>query len=233
MAISLANEDPASVQQIIQTYGLGLVLEDTVGDVFSDYTAVGSVPHIAIINGAVGTNYDQWEVLYTDVGYASGRYATFRQIIDSVEAVPQLQAGDANQDLEFNQLDLLQVLRARKYATGQAATWGEGDWNGAPGGTVGAPPPGDGLFNQLDAIAALAAGYWLTGPYAAQGTPPRFASAGARDRLNPLAGVEMAAAPVPEPTSLLLLGLGLVVVLLVLCGSAAGHTGSHRTDHSS
>ena len=80
---------------------------------------------------------------------------------------PRLQAGDANQDLEFNQLDLVQVQIAAKYLTGNPATWGEGDWNGAPGGKQGDPPPGDGQFNQLDIVSALGANIYLTGPYAA------------------------------------------------------------------
>ena len=52
-------------------------------------------------------------------------------IIDPVG--PSLQAGDSDQDLDFDQLDLVQVQIAAKYLTGQPATWGEGDWNGAPG----------------------------------------------------------------------------------------------------
>ena len=79
----------------------------------------------------------------------------------------RLQAGDADQDLDFDQLDLVKVQIAAKYLTGQAATWGEGDWNGAPGGSPGSPPPGNGLFDQLDIVAALSAGVYLTGPYAA------------------------------------------------------------------
>jgi hypothetical protein len=53
--------------------------------------------------------------------------------------------------------------------TGAAATWGEGDWDAAPvaGGVPGNPPTGDGTFNQLDIIGALAPGHYLTGPYAA------------------------------------------------------------------
>jgi len=82
---------------------------------------------------------------------------------------PVLQAGDADQDWDFDQLDLVQVQIAAKYLTGQPATWGEGDWNGAPGGMQGSPPAGDGAFNQLDIIAALNAGTYLTGPYAAIG----------------------------------------------------------------
>jgi hypothetical protein len=78
-----------------------------------------------------------------------------------------LLAGDADRDLDFDQLDLVQVQIAAKYLSGQAATWGEGDWDGAPGGSPGAPPAGNGLFDQLDIIAALATGVYLTGPYAA------------------------------------------------------------------
>jgi hypothetical protein len=91
-------------------------------------------------------------------------------VIESEGALPPimgdvLQAGDANQDFQFDQLDLVQVQVAARYLTGQAATWGEGDWDGAPGGAPGNPPTGNGLFDQLDIIAALDAGTYLTGPY--------------------------------------------------------------------
>jgi hypothetical protein len=79
----------------------------------------------------------------------------------------RLQAGDADQDLDFDQLDLVRVQIANKYLSGTAATWGEGDWNGAPGGRQGSPPPGNGFFDQLDIIAALNANVYLTGPYGA------------------------------------------------------------------
>ena len=96
--------------------------------------------------------------------------------IDELEVYGQsgggarLQAGDADQDLDFDQIDLVQVAVAAKYLTGQAATWGEGDWNAAPGGSVGSPPVGDGIFNQIDIIAALSNDLYLTGPYGAIAT---------------------------------------------------------------
>ena len=80
---------------------------------------------------------------------------------------PALQAGDADQDLDFDQLDLVAVQVAAKYLSGQSATWGEGDWNGAPGGQQNEPPAGDGRFDQLDIIAALGHGLYLTGSYGA------------------------------------------------------------------
>ena len=85
----------------------------------------------------------------------------------ALDGAVRLQPGDADQDLDFDQLDLVQVQVAAKYLTGGPATWGEGDWNGAPGGEQGAPPAGDGEFNQLDIISALSAGVYLTGPYGA------------------------------------------------------------------
>ena len=85
---------------------------------------------------------------------------------DLTQPIP-LQSGDADQDLDFDQLDLVKVQVANKYLTGHAATWGEGDWNGAPGGSPGNPPVGDGLFDQFDIIAANIAGVYLQGPYAA------------------------------------------------------------------
>ena len=62
----------------------------------------------------------------------------------------------------------MKVQIAAKYLTGQAATWGEGDWDGAPGGSPGAPPAGNGFFDQLDIIQALSNELYLTGPYAAR-----------------------------------------------------------------
>ena len=108
----------------------------------------------------------------------------------------ELYPGDANRDFTFGQLDIVRVLQAGKYLTGQRATWGEGDWNGAPGGYPGNPPRGNGLFDQLDIIAALPPSSRLAGPYAAVGTPAN------------------AVGTVPEPASVGLLILGLVSLTL-------------------
>jgi hypothetical protein len=86
----------------------------------------------------------------------------------------ELWAGDADRDLEFDQLDLVQVQIAAKYLTGEPATWGEDDWDGAPGGSQAAPPVGNGVFDQLDVIAALAPGHYLSGSYAEFGFGGEF-----------------------------------------------------------
>lgn len=67
----------------------------------------------------------------------------------SAAVVTLLMPGDANQDLKFDQRDLVQVQQAGKYLTDQPATWEEGDWNG------------DGVFDQEDIVAALQTGTYL------------------------------------------------------------------------
>ena len=88
---------------------------------------------------------------------------------ETPDRATRLEPGDADMDGDFDQLDLVQVQIAAKYLTGEPATWGDGDWNGGPGGSLDdkVPPPGNGQFDQLDIIAALNAGKYLTGPYAA------------------------------------------------------------------
>ena len=122
--------------------------------------------------------YDSWNVTYRDVIVVNGEneivevynltnydlanpanYGHLRQtLVDTAELdqIPEFQAGDSNRDYQFNQLDIVLVASARKYGTGQAATWEEGDWNG------------DGVFNQLDVLAALQTGNYLQGRYAAE-----------------------------------------------------------------
>jgi hypothetical protein len=115
--------------------------------------------------------------------------------------VTPLEAGDANQDLAFSFDDVFQVLGRGKYETGAAATWGAGDWSGAPGGAIGEPPIGDGRFDFDDVFAALATGNYETGPY------------GAGD-LGPW--------PVPEPAAAWLLGGGLLLLSVRRTRGAAG-----------
>jgi len=58
-------------------------------------------------------------------------------------------AGDANRDGRFDRKDIVLVLQAGKYLSGEKATWEADDWNL------------DGVFNQLDLVAALRAGTYL------------------------------------------------------------------------
>lgn len=114
--------------------------------------------------------------------------------------IPPLMPGDADRDFDVDQQDLIQVQQAGKYGTGQPATWGDGDWNGAPGGNRENPPLGDGVFDQLDVVATLQAGVYLSGPYASIAPALRI---GPRD---------LTAASIPEPSTAVLLAVGGIVL---------------------
>ena len=117
-------------------------------------------------------------------------YFTWVDFANPLSPAAELKAGDADQDFDFDQFDLIQVQQSAKYLTGQLATWGEGDWNGAP------ELVGDGLFNQLDIIAALSAGTYLTGPHRrGQHRRPRGGRTG------------FGSSWIPEPSTLVLLSL--------------------------
>ena len=124
---------------------------------------------------------------------ASADLSYYHEQIEAAIRLPSLRPGDANFDLQFDQVDLIRVLEAGKYLTGEAATWGEGDWLGS-GGNVEILPVGDGVFDQLDIVAALQSANYLRGPYAS------------------LAASEL----VPEPTTSVLLLIGTVGTLTLL-----------------
>jgi hypothetical protein len=125
-------------------------------------------------------------MLCADSGCISPLFPTF---------VP-VRAGDADEDLDFDQFDLVQILAAAKYRTGRPATWGEGDWTG------------DGVFDQFDIVAAQQEGIYMSGRYAA-GSP----------------GMELAAAPVPEPASVVLLAFGVAGTCIVAVGFGRARQG--------
>jgi hypothetical protein len=102
----------------------------------------------------------------------------------NVVATRELVAGDANADFRFDEADLILVGQAAKFASGQPASWSQGDWNGAPGGTPEFPPIGDGQFDQLDLDAAMTTGLYRLGQYNPTDDPPT-------SQLEPL-GIERA-----------------------------------------
>jgi hypothetical protein len=171
--------DPANGNLLLDFRVIGNY--STIGDAKVDSTSESQ--QARVIAGSISSR--------TARGFWGGHIAEFT----FVPGPTSLQAGDADQNLSFDQLDLVQVQVAAKYLTEEAATWGEGDWDGAPGGSPGNPPQGDGVFNQLDIVTAQQAAIYLTGPYA---------------------GIHAGTfVPVPEPASLLLLVLGVLAGALL------------------
>lgn len=156
------------------------VVGSTVVPFVSGAPAIWGEPHglrsIATLLEGAGIDLSAWSSLWANLVSGDGRIVAgegtlypspVAELWVAVLPSDALQAGDADQDLDFDQLDLVRVLQSAKYLTGEAATWGEGDWNGAPGGNRGEPPAGDGLFNQLDIVTALESGTYLAGSYTA------------------------------------------------------------------
>jgi hypothetical protein len=103
-------------------------------------------------------------------------------------------AGDVNGDRQFNTIDLVTVLQADRYLTGQPAGWSQGDWNG------------DGIFNPLDIVLAQQTQpyHYLQGPFAARA--PAAVDPGARlvDSWHAAGEADRAARPaVPDVDDLL------------------------------
>ena len=69
-----------------------------------------------------------------------------------VKEVANTYVGDTDLNGEFNSVDIVNVLQAGTFATGQVAGWKEGDWNG------------DARFDRADIIAALQDGGYGQGP---------------------------------------------------------------------
>ena len=72
-----------------------------------------------------------------------------------VEVLKNTWFGDADLNGEFNSSDLVFVLIAGKYETGDSGNWGDGDFNG------------DGIVNTSDLVTALVGGGYELGPRAA------------------------------------------------------------------
>ncbi len=219
-----------------------------------DPTTVATIQELELVHE--GKNRDLIDIVAAAMGQDQVERTDLRLAMDAAgelyvmtkqdgyirKLLQPLKAGDANMDFQFDQHDLVQVQIRAKYLTGQPATWGDGDWDAAPGGSLGAPPLGDGLFDQLDIVAALAADTYLSGPYGARAAldsrvgSSNFAQTagdgvakhvgqGAKVTEGLLAqGAGMANANqtlVPEPPAVLLMLLGLLGLLSRFRPSAA------------
>ena len=106
--------------------------------------------------------------------------------------------GDVNLDGLFDTRDIVQVLQADKYLSGDTAAWADGDWND------------DFRFDQADVVAALVAGLYLTGPYLAT-SPAGIAPAAAN------LAADSVFVPVPEPATWALALSGLLAMAVIAC----------------
>lgn len=194
-------------------------------------SGVRDLPEVLLTDYGLGDAFAGWQLTFADAISGDGRTIAGTGINpdgnqEAWVAIlePSLQAGDTDQDLDFDQLDLVKVQQSAKYLSGQPATWGDGDWDGAPGGFAGSPPTGDGIFNQLDIVAALASGLYLAGPYEASGPADLGDASLLNDAIiagllaegGEVASIDLAYVSVPEPSGLVVLATGLVAMAAIV-----------------
>ena len=185
-------------------------------DVLADEFGLASELQDWTLTEATGISADGRTIVGTGTN-PSGNQEAWRVVLDQ-----QLRAGDADRDFDFDQRDLVVVFTAGKYLTGQAATWGEGDWNGAPGGGRLNPPAGDGLFNQHDLVAAQRAETYLTGPYASVASSPAVLGDGQTSIVYDPASGEV---EVDAPSGVELTSINIDSAAGVFTGDAAANLG--------
>lgn len=83
------------------------------------------------------------------------------EILEARQMLSATPAGDVNFDNQFDKDDIMLVLQAGKYGTGEQAAFRQGDWNG------------DGVFNSGDLVLALQEGNYGQGQIVAEPAPPK------------------------------------------------------------
>ena len=130
---------------------------------------------------------ERWEGFFDDVQYGT------ELLLDTF--VPR--AGDANGDRSVDTADVVQILGAGKFETGQPATFEEGDFDG------------DGVFATSDIVAMLGEGKFETGPYRALQDP----LTGSNEVVVSYNAADVQLKYVPEPSTVILFALGLIGVV--------------------
>jgi thiol-disulfide isomerase/thioredoxin len=142
VSVNIQRNAVTDTQNYINTYGLDYVLDDPSWSLFNLHTTTGGIPRFAIVDGAANTNKRQWEVIWTQTGYGSGLYTSFRSAIDSVLKVPEpvFLFGDANRNGTVDVADLTLLLNNYNKS---GMLWVNGDFNN------------DGTVNVADLTALL------------------------------------------------------------------------------
>ena len=85
MAVNIESDNPDRTNQFVEDAGLGLVGDDLQRVAWNQFNEESSIPMFVILNGVAGnSDYEQWEVLYKEVGYEGAR--KFNTIINKVKS---------------------------------------------------------------------------------------------------------------------------------------------------
>ncbi|MCA9172341.1 MAG: hypothetical protein KDB23_31970, partial [Planctomycetales bacterium] len=164
----------------LMTEGVSLVTETTSVDLNADGTidplteqGIYAFSSLPARNYTVQVDGTAWVTTLPSIGSYTFDLADGATLGDNLFGATYdgpLQPGDANQDYFVDATDLIQAFKLTS-GLNSPADWASGDWNGAPGGKVGAPPFGNGFFNADDLTLAFPF-YNQAGSYApVAGTP--------------------------------------------------------------
>ncbi len=142
VALNLQSGAEAQTQNFVDFYRLGLTLNDFDRAVASRFQSSGQ-PIFAIINGVAGSSsHQQWELLYTELGYGSlnAPIAAFRSVIDSGGApggeAPAMSVQPAAQTIETGRRLNLSVVAVSELALSYQWKFNDDNIPGATGATL-------------------------------------------------------------------------------------------------
>ncbi len=103
IAVNIESGNPDRTDQFVEDAGLELAGDDLQRVAWNKFNEEGSIPMFVILNGVAGnSDYEQWEVLYKEVGYEGAR--KFITIIDKVK--PGFPPPEIIQSLEDQSVEL-------------------------------------------------------------------------------------------------------------------------------
>ncbi|EDY82282.1 antioxidant, AhpC/TSA family [Verrucomicrobiia bacterium DG1235] len=125
VALNLQADAESLTQDFIDTYNLGLVLNDFDRAISNKFQAANQ-PIFAIINGVANSpSHQQWELLHTSLGYLQTVHpiTTFRAAIDAVQAAPNLEPPAFTLQPAGTNLATGETLQLSVQATGDDLTY--------------------------------------------------------------------------------------------------------------
>ena len=107
IAVNIESDSPDRTDQFVEEAGLELVGDDFSREAWNQFNEEGYIPLFVIINGVNGNpDYEQWEVLYKEVGFEGSE--AFRTVINKIQQGVKPPNAE-EQAVELDQADITEV----------------------------------------------------------------------------------------------------------------------------
>jgi len=152
LVVSVSGATTIQVRPILQPWGSNQSQPVAVGGTIQSFGMTGGTRTIQV--GPAWPNANGYALVAAGgANTAFQSNETFRYSLTVIYSPP----GDANENGQFNQLDIVQLLSANRYLKGVPSSRAQGDFNG------------DNQFNQLDIILMLVGNEYMGAPFNAFG----------------------------------------------------------------